>query len=444
MSITVDSPTTAATHHPRIDVGVSVAGQDPAALVRDHGSPLYVYDLDVVTDRVEMLRAALPGAVEVAYAVKANPSPAILRRLASLGVGADIASAGELAAVTRAGFDMRRVMFTGPGKTDAELGAAIRAGVRAITVESLDELDVLLELAPLAGRHQGLVLRLTAEEMSRGAEGTPIIGAGGASKFGLLRDELDEAVDRLLLAGAIGGQGSPYSLLGLHAFGASNVRDADRLVEGIRWIAAQAEDVARAHGQRFGLIDAGGGLGIPYADDETPLDLGRFGRGVADEIATWQARAGLADAHLLLEPGRFLVGPAGAYLTRVVRTKNRGGRTMAITDGGIHHLLRPALVGESQRIVAVGDAASRGGDTPASVVGPLCTGLDVLATEVSLPTPHTGDLLAVLDAGAYGFTESMPLFLSHPVPAELAVSDGIVRVARLRQEPSAGPPTSIW
>ena len=154
-----------------------------------------------------MLRAAVPDAVELAYAVKANPSPAILRRLAALGVGADIASAGELATVTRAGFDMRRVIFTGPGKTDAELAAAIRAGVRAITIESLEELDVLLELAPLAGRHQGLVLRLTAEEASRGAEGTPIIGAGGASKFGLLREELDEAVDRLLLAGAIGGPG---------------------------------------------------------------------------------------------------------------------------------------------------------------------------------------------------------------------------------------------
>ena len=124
----------------------------------------------------------------------------------ALGIGADIASAGELAAVTRAGFDMRRVDLHGPGKTDAELAAAIRSGVRAITIESLEELDVLLDLAPLAGRHQGLVLRLTAEEMSRGAEGTPIIGAGGASKFGLLREELDSA-DRPAAAG--GGHRRP-------------------------------------------------------------------------------------------------------------------------------------------------------------------------------------------------------------------------------------------
>jgi len=438
------TPAQTSARDPRIGAGVTVAGLDPEALIRDHGSPLYVYDLDVITARVDMLRAALPGAVELAYAVKANPSPAILRRLASLGVGADIASAGELATVTRAGFDMGRVIFTGPGKTDAELAAAVRAGVRAITIESLEELDVLLELAPLAGRHQGLVLRLTAEETSRGAEGTPIIGAGGASKFGLLRDEVDEAVDRLLLAGAIGGPGSAYELLGLHAFGASNVRDADRLLDGIRWVADQAQDVAQRHGQRFRLLDAGGGLGIPYADDETPLDIQRLGQGVTTELATWSTRPGLADVRLLLEPGRYLVGPAGAYLTRVVRTKPRAGRTMAITDGGIHHLLRPALVGEAQRIVAVGEAARRTEQTPASVVGPLCTGLDVLAVEVSLPDPRTGDLLAVLDAGAYGFTESMPLFLSHPVPAEVAVSDGIARVARVRQEPGSGLSPSIW
>jgi len=288
------------------------------------------------------------------------------------------------------------------------------------------------------------VLRLTAEEASRGAEGTPIIGAGGASKFGLLREELDEAVDRLLLAGAIGGHGAPYELLGLHAFGASNVRDADRLLEGVRWVAAQAQDVAERHGQRFRLLDAGGGLGIPYADGETALDVSRLGAGIAAELATWSTRSGLADARLLLEPGRFLVGPAGAYLTRVVRTKTRGGRTMAITDGGIHHLLRPALVGEAQRIVAVGDAARRTGQTPSSVVGPLCTGLDVLSAEVSLPDPRSGDLLAVLDTGAYGFTESMPLFLSHPMPAEVAVSGGIVRVARLRQEPGSGSSASVW
>jgi diaminopimelate decarboxylase len=433
-----------ARHDPRIDVGITVAGLDPEPLVRDHGSPLFVYDLDVVAARVAMLRAALPAAVEVAYAVKANPSPTILRLLASLGLGADIASGGELAAVTRAGFDLRRVVLTGPGKTDAELAAAIRGAVRAITIESLEEVDVLLDMASLAGRHQGLLLRLAAGEMGQGTEATPIISAAGSAKFGLLPDEVDIAIDRLRLAGAIGDPGSPYELLGLHAFGASNVRDADRLAAHVRWLAAAAERVATRHAIRSRVLDAGGGLGIPYADHQEPLDIERLGRAIATEMATWTHRPGLAGTRLVLEPGRFLVGPAGAYLTRVVRTKHRDGRVMAVADGGIHHLLRPALVGEPHRIVAVGGAAAaRGEAVPASVVGPLCTGLDLLAGEVELPSPRTGDLLAMLDVGAYGFTESMPLFLSHPIPAEVVVSRGVARVARLRQEPGGGGAV-IW
>lgn len=429
--------------HPRIDAGTTVSGLDPEDLVRRHGSPLYVYDLDVVAARVAMLREAMPTDVEVAYAVKANPSPAILRLLASLGLGADIASGGELAAVTRARFDLRRVVMTGPGKTDAELAAAIRSGVRAITIESLEEIDVLLDMASLAGRHQGLLLRLAADATGRLTEATPIISGAGAAKFGLLPDEVDVAIDRLRLAGAIGDPGSPYEILGLHAFGASNVLEADRLADHVRLLAGAAERMATQHGIRSRLLDAGGGLGIPYADDQEPLDLGRLGDAIATEMATWAGRPGLAGARLVLEPGRFLIAPAGAYLTRVVRTKERGGRTMAVTDGGIHHVLRPALVGDPHRIVAVGEAAGRDRLVPSSVVGPLCTGLDQLSGAVDLPSPRTGDLLAVLDVGAYGFTESMPLFLSHPIPAEVAVSGGVARVARLRQEPGGGSAV-IW
>jgi diaminopimelate decarboxylase len=428
---------------PRIATGVTVAGLDPETLVRDHGSPLFLYDLDVVAARVAMLRAALPDGVEVAYAVKANPSPAILRLLAGLGLGADIASGGELSAVTRTGFDPGRVVMTGPGKTDAEIAAAIRAGVRAITIESLEEVDVLLDMASLAGRHQGLMIRLAADETGRSTEGTPIISAAGAAKFGLLPDEVDEAIDRLRLAGAIGDAGSPYQLLGLHAFGASNVREADRLVEHVRWLGDRARTCATRHGLRFRMLDAGGGLGIPYADDQEPLDVGRLGSGIATVLADWAVHPTLQGVRLVLEPGRFLVGPAGAYLMRVVRTKQRDGRTMAVTDGGIHHVLRPALVGDPHRIVGVGAAAERSVTVPASVVGPLCTGLDQLSGAVELPEPRAGDLLAVLDVGAYGFTESMPLFLSHPVPAEVVVSRGVARVARLRQEPGGGSAV-VW
>lgn len=421
--------------HPRISADARVAGMDPADLVRAHGSPLFVYDLDVVSARVAALRAALPPGAELAYAVKSNPNPALLAHLAGLGVGADIASGGELDAVTRAGFDLRSVVFTGPGKTDAEIARAVRTGLRAITVESLEELEVVIALAPVAAPRQGIMLRLAIEGAGSGAEAHPIIGGPGAGKFGLLPDEVDAAVDRLLLSGAIGGAGAPFVLLGLHAFGASNVRDAERIVDAVRGLAARAETVAARHGLHLRTLDAGGGLGIPYADEEEPLDLRVLAAGLAEETATWAGRTGLADAHLLFEPGRFISGPAGAYLMRVVRTKKRSGRTIAVMDGGIHHLMRPALIGEQQRTVAVGDAAGRPTDARADIVGPLCTGLDVLAVDVPLPEPRTGDLLAVLDTGAYGFTESMPLFLSHPIPAEVAIRDGRVVATRPRVAP---------
>lgn len=423
--------------HPAIQVGARVAGMDPADLVRAHGSPLFVYDLDVVSARVAALRAALPPGAELAYAVKANPNPTLLGHLAGLGLGADVASAGELDLVTRAGFDLRRVVFTGPGKTDAEIARAVRGGIRALTIESLEELDVVIDLASVAAPRQGLLLRLAIEGAGTAPEATPIISGPGAGKFGLTPDEVDEAVDKLQLAGAIGSTGSPFELLGLHAFGASNVRDAGRLVASVRTLATRAEAFADRHGLRVRLLDGGGGFGIPYADSEPPLDLDALGADLAAETATWASRPGLAGATLLFEPGRFLVGPAGAYLMRVVRTKPRAGRTIAVTDGGIHHLARPVLIGQQQRTVLVGEAAERGrpDGAAADVVGPLCTGLDVLATNVPMVPPRTGDLLAVLDTGAYGFTESMPYFLSHPVPAEVCLREGRVVAARPRIAP---------
>jgi diaminopimelate decarboxylase len=421
--------------HPVVEVGARVAGLDPAELVRAHGSPLYLYDLDVVSARVAALRSALPPEADLAFAVKANPNPSVLAHLAGLGLGADVASGGELDAVARAGFDIRRVVLTGPGKTDAEIARAIRSGVRALTVESLEELEVVLDLASVAGPRQGLLLRLAIEGAGTAPESTPIISGPGAGKFGLTAAEVDEAVDRLLLAGAVGSSGSPFELLGLHAFGASNLRSAAGLVENVRALAARAEGLHARHGMRIRLLDAGGGLGVPYRDEEAPLDLGALRDGLAAEVASWRERPGLAGARLLFEPGRFLVGPAGAYLVRVIRTKARAGRTIAVTDGGIHQLIRPVLIGEQQRTVAVGAAAERRVDGRADIVGPLCTGLDVLATDVPLPTPRAGDLLAIRDAGAYGFTESMPFFLSHPIPAEVCVREGRVVATRPRVAP---------
>lgn len=419
---------------PSIVVDRVVAGLEPAGLMAAHGSPLYVYDAAVLRARVEALRAALPPTVEVAYATKANGSPVVLSTLADTGLGADVASGGELRAALRAGFDRARIVFTGPGKTDAELEAALKAEVGTLTVESLEELDALVDRAGMATRQQGLALRLATEGE---AEGLPIISAPGNVKFGLTDDEASEALDRLHRRAALAPDG-PFVLRGFHAFGASNVLDAAVLVEGVADLARRAELIAGRHGLAIELLDAGGGLGIPYDDDETALDIAALGAGLATEMATWAGRPALRSARLLLEPGRWLAGPAGVYLCTVTRTKTRGGRAVAISDGGIHHLLRPRLVGQDHRVRVVGDAADRGrpGGARLDLVGPLCTGLDILASDVPGPWPQAGDIFAVLDAGAYGYSESMPLFLTHPVPAEIVVDDGDVTVSRERVVPA--------
>jgi diaminopimelate decarboxylase len=405
-------------------------------LLTRFGSPLYVYDAAVIRQRADRLRAALPPGTDVAFATKANPSPGVLRIIAELGLGADVASGGELRAVLRAGLHPARIVFTGPGKTDAELQAALAAGVGGLTIESLDELDALMGMASLARPGQGLLLRLATADVH---EDRPIIGGRGSAKFGLTDDEADEALTRLQAAGLLSGARpsgrQPFVLHGCHAFGASNVREATTLVAAAMDLARRAERLAVAHGLALQVLDVGGGLGIPYTDDEAPLDVLALGRGLAAELATWSQRPALAGCRLLLEPGRWLVGPAGAYLCRVVRSKERAGRHVAITDGGIHHLLRPRLVGQDHRIVAAGTAAARPRDA-VDVVGPLCTGLDILAAGVPLPVPLADDVYAVLDAGAYGYSEAMPFFLSHPVPAEVVVDHGEAVVSRGRIEPA--------
>ena len=201
---------------------------------------------------------------------------------------------------------------------------------------------------------------------------------------------------------------------GLHVFAASNQRDASKLLATHAAVLDLAQRLRDQHGMVLEQIDLGGGLGIPYAPEETPLELSALGHGLADLLARHPWFTG----ELILEPGRFLVGPCGVYLARVVRTKESRGTRFAILEGGINHLLRPLLTGQAFPVKAVGRS---GGSLPTTLAGPLCTSLDRLG-EVVLPALAPGDLLAFGATGAYGFSEGMTHFLSHPVPPEVGVS----------------------
>jgi diaminopimelate decarboxylase len=415
----------------------TLAGIAPDELAERFGTPLYVYDFDVIERQVAALQAVLPPAVELAYAVKANPAVAVVEHLGRLGLGADVASGGELATARRAGIEPDRIVMTGPGKRDDELAAAVAAGIRAVTVESPGELARLEAIAAAAGRVQPVLLRAAVSENAR-LERVRLVGDDGAGKFGM------DAGD-LAVCGRLAAASAHLDLLGLHAFGASNVLGAGALVEHVAATVRGARRLALSAGTTVRLVDAGGGLGIPYEDGETPLDLDALGAGLAEITGDWASDPVLSGARLLLEPGRFLVGHAGAYVARVVDRKTVNGTIVVILDGGVHHVLRPALVGQDHRIRALGGpgelanraegAAANGRAVPVTVAGPLCSGLDVFSGAALMIPPEVGDLVAVLDVGAYGFTESMPLFLSHPIPAEVAVRGGRAALIRPRQDP---------
>jgi diaminopimelate decarboxylase len=408
--------------------GGRLGGLEPADLAARFGTPLYVYDLDVIERQVDTLRAALPPIVEIAYAVKANPALAIVAHLGRLGLGADVASGGELATAREAGIPAQRIVVTGPGKRDAELREAVAAGVRAITLESPGELDRLERIAAHARRRVPVLVRASISAAA-GLERVRLVGDDGAGKFGMDEPDLRAAARAI-------ARSRHLELLGIHRFGASNVLDAGRLATHVGETVELGRAIAAHAAVPLRLVDAGGGLGIPYEPHEESLDVSGLGRRLAALAERWATTAGLRELRVLLEPGRFLVGPAGAYVAQVVDRKRVGEAEVAILDGGVHHLLRPALVGQEHRVRVLGTRAGAARSWPVTVAGPLCSGLDVFAANARLPIPAVGDLVAVLDAGAYGFTESMPFFLSHPVPAEVAIRGGRAALIRARLEPA--------
>jgi diaminopimelate decarboxylase len=406
--------------------GSQLAGVSAVSLAEEFGTPFFVYDLDLIERRVAALKAVLPRSFRVAFAVKANPALAVVAHLRRCGVGADVASGGELEAVLRAGFEPSAIAMTGPGKRDSELSAAVSAGVGVITVESPGELTRLETIATAAGIRQRILLRLAVSEDALLETVRLISGVEG--KFGMPLATLTHAARAAAL--------SPHlELLGLHAFGASNLRDADLLADHVAELVEIARRVADEVGFPLRLVDAGGGLGIPYSGGEGPLDLDRLGRRLAEMRVRWDRDEALRELELIFEPGRFLVGPAGAYVARVVDVKGPDAAPVAILDGGINHVVRPALVRSEHRLVLLNTDAVRA-LVPTTVAGPLCTGLDVFATGAMLPRPRIGDLVAMLDLGAYGFTESMPFFLSHPTAAEVAVKSRHAKLIRQRITPT--------
>lgn len=399
-------PADFAAQHGRLMIG----GRDYEALMHDaEASPLFVYDFGVVRSRVERLRAALPAHIGVHYAIKANPFVPLLRRMAPLVDGFDVASAGELSAAVEAGMAADRISFAGPGKRDAELEAAIRASV-TINLESEGEAERALHIAHRLGTRPRLAVRVNPDFELRGAG---MRMGGGAKPFGIDAERVPALIRRLLPLG--------IDWRGLHVFAGSQSLDAAALVSSLIQSFQLAARISEEVGYAPPLINLGGGFGVPYFHGDLPLDVEWIGAQLAEVIE-------VADhTSFAIELGRWLVAEAGVYLTRVVDRKVSQGKTFLIVDGGLHHQLAASgnfgTVVRRNYPVAVAHAFGAEPQEEVSVVGCLCTPLDRLAEQVALPYAEPGDTIAIFLAGAYGLTASPTAFLGHPPPAELLVGD---------------------
>ena len=374
-------------------------------------TPFYAYDRSLIAARIAAVRQVLPQGVRLHYAIKANPMPALVGFMCPLVDGVDVASAGELKLALDAGADARCIGFAGPGKREAELRQAVASGV-LLHVESARELRLLAAAAQALGMPARVALRINPDFELRGAG---MHMGGGAKAFGIDAEQVPALLRSMHQDGVV--------FEGFHAYpGSQNLR-GEVIAESLRRTVDMVLRLAQDAPAPVRYVNLGGGWGIPYFPGERPLDLAPVAEALAQ--ATARLAQELPGAEMVLELGRYLVGEAGIYVARVLDRKVSRGQVFLVTDGGMHHHL--AASGNFGQVirrnypVAIGNRLQSVERELASVVGPLCTPLDMLADKLELAVAQPGDLVVVFQSGAYGATASPQAFLGHPACIEVLV-----------------------
>ena len=381
-------------------------------LERLGGTPFFAYDRALLTERIALLRSTLPAEVKLSYAVKANPMPAVVQHLSGLVDSFDVASAAEMLVALDTPMPASRVSFAGPGKTPAELTQAIAAGV-TIEIESETEAERVSMIGERMGIRPSVAVRVNPDFRVKGS-GMRL--GGGPQQFGVDSERVPTLLAELASA--------HVDVLGFQIFAGSQNLNAEILCDAQRKTVELALRLAENSPTPIRYLNIGGGFGIPYHESDTPLDLGAIGENLASLVSDVVAPA-LPEARLVVELGRYIVGECGVYVTRIVDRKESRGKTFLVVDGGLHHQL--AASGNFGQVirrnypVAIGGRGDDEAVETVSVVGCLCTPLDLLADGVELPRADIGDLVMIFQAGAYGLTASPTAFLSHPAPVEALV-----------------------
>jgi diaminopimelate decarboxylase len=399
----------------------TLQGNGIGELAERFGTPLYLYDGDVLRGVYQRLRDRLHPAVDIFYSAKANPNVSVCAVLRSLGAGLEVSSLAELVTARRAGAAPGDIIFLGPGKSAAELRACLGEGVHAIVCESLDELRALDAMAGPEGAD--VLLRVNPAFTGQGAR----LSMGGKPRqFGIDHEILMRSKDAVSSLRRV-------RVRGVHAYMGTRILDAAGIVGNTAGVLAAAEELAAALGFPLETVDVGGGFGVPYFDNEHDLDVDAAAAGMNDAVAAFAARH--PHCRIITELGRYLVGWCGTYVVRARYVKESRGEQFVVADGGTNHHMAAVGIGSFvKRNFPVRSLSrySEPGTHTYTVTGPLCTPNDVVATKVALPEVRAGDLLGVERSGAYGPTASPVQFLSHGYPAEVLVLDGVPHLVRER------------
>lgn len=379
--------------------------------------PAFLYSRRIIEKKHDELAKCLPKRFEINYAFKANPNREVLEVVRSLGLGADVASHGELSLASQLGFPPGKIEFTGPGKTLEELSMAIDFGISSINVESVSEIRKIGELCRAKTKRANVGIRVNPK--TRSSSGA--MKMGGDAQFGIIEDDLEEAFS------LISAEKDWIRFTGLHMHLGSQFLDAERLVANFRFILEKACEIADHHRVKITKLNFGGGWGIDMFSRKPPLDLAALERGLSGLLGEPPSRTILDNTRFIVEPGRFLVAECGLYAVEVLYRKKGYRREFLVVDGGMHqHYTAAGGIGQVIRrnyeIDALSDNEQDGKTVHYTVTGSLCIPDDILATELALHSQiREGDVLLFFNSGAYAFTASPLYFLSHPLPREIVI-----------------------
>ncbi len=385
-------------------------------ICNEQETPLYLYDLTVIRDRIKMLKKCFPEYINLYYSMKANPNISLLSYIKNFVSGIEICSEGELFASLHCSINPQNIIFVGPGKTFKELEYAIEQDVFCIVAESVRELEQIQRIASAKKKKTPVAIRINPKDELIGAR----IKMGGASKqFGIDEENVNTILANL-------NQYPNIYFKGIHVYMGTQITDAKVLIQGFRNIFDIAKRIQNEYGVKLNFIDFGGGFGIPYFPSDKELDLNVLNEGIHCVFEERKNDFDYSQMSLIIESGRFLVAECGYFLTRVLYKKCSRGKTFLVVDGGSNHHSSAAGMGRFVRnnfpisIVKMGIQTETRLEK-VDIVGPLCTPTDVLAQNIELPVAEEGDIIIIHRSGAYGLSASMINFLSHPRPAELVI-----------------------